>query len=131
MRAWPGRAVSCCPGTCRAVVHVLLPVSRPLQDPMSGLFAFRRSLLDGVALEPAGYKILLEVTVRTKPGSVRNIGFNFAPRYAGRSKATLREGVVFLRHLARLVLVSSRPGAGAHPHLERQAGRKEGEKAST
>jgi hypothetical protein len=98
---------------------------------MSGLFALRRSLLDGVALEPAGYKILLEVTVRARPASVRNIGFDFAPRHAGRSKATLREGVVFLRHLARLVLVSWRSGATAEPGPAGQARRPEGEKAST
>ena len=45
---------------------------------MSGLFAFRRSLLDAVVLEPTGYKILLEVTVRTRPAPVRNVGFDFA-----------------------------------------------------
>jgi dolichol-phosphate mannosyltransferase len=127
--AGPGRQLLS--RACRAVVHALLPVSRPLQDPMSGLFAFRRSLLDGVALEPAGYKILLEVTVRTRPAPVRNIGFDFAPRHAGRSKATLREGMVFLRHLARLVVASQRSGSGADPRRERQARPKEGEKAST
>ena len=75
--AGPGRQLLS--RTCRAVVHLLLPVSRPLQDPMSGLFAFRRSLLDGVVLEPTGYKILLEVTVRTRPAPVRNVGFRFRP----------------------------------------------------
>ena len=127
--AGPGRQLLS--RTCRAVVHALLPVSRPLQDPMSGLFAFRRSLLDGVTLEPEGYKILLEVTVRTRPAPVQNIGFDFAPRHAGRSKATLREGVVFLRHLARLVLVNSRSGAAAGKQTDRQSHRQEGEKAST
>jgi dolichol-phosphate mannosyltransferase len=108
--AGPGRQLLS--RTCRAVVHVVLPVSRPLQDPMSGLFALRRSLLDGVVLEPTGYKILLEVTVRTRPAPVRNVGFDFAPRYAGRSKATLREGAVFLGHLVRLVRASwRRPGS--------------------
>jgi dolichol-phosphate mannosyltransferase len=102
--AGPGRQVVS--RVCRALVHLVVPVSRPLEDPMSGLFAVRRTLLEGVALRPAGYKILLEVAVRTRPAPVRNIGFDFAPRYAGRSKATLREGVVFLGHLARLVLAS-------------------------
>jgi Glycosyl transferase family 2 len=102
--AGPGRQLVS--RVCRAVVHLVVPVSRPLEDPMSGLFAFRRSLLDGVVLRPTGYKILLEVMVRTRPAPVRNVGFDFAPRHAGRSKATLREGVVFLGHLARLVMAS-------------------------
>src|SRR5262249_45856891 len=33
----------------------------PLRDPMSGFFCLRRSLLDGVALKPRGFKILLEI----------------------------------------------------------------------
>jgi dolichol-phosphate mannosyltransferase len=124
--AGPGRQLLS--RTCRAVVHLLLPVSRPLQDPMSGLFAFRRSLLDAVVLEPTGYKILLEVTVRTRPAAVLNVGFDFAPRHAGRSKATFREGMVFLRHLLRLVMVSwRRRGAESAPTVT-QAG-EEGEKA--
>jgi hypothetical protein len=39
------------------------------------------------------------------------MGFNFAPRHAGRSKASLREGLVFMRHLARLVSMSLRKRA--------------------
>jgi dolichol-phosphate mannosyltransferase len=66
------------------------------------LFALHRSVLEGVALRPFGYKILLEVTVRCQPGSVRNVGFDFAVREAGKSKAGLREGLFFLRHLACL-----------------------------
>lgn len=124
--AGPGRQLLS--RTCRAVVHLLLPVSRPLQDPMSGLFAFRRSLLDGVVLEPTGYKILLEVTVRTRPAPVRNVGFDFAPRHAGRSKATFREGMVFLRHLLRLVMVSWRRRGAESAATVTQAG-EEGEKA--
>jgi dolichol-phosphate mannosyltransferase len=93
-------------GGCRWLVHLAVPSSRPLQDPLSGLFALRRSLLDGVELRPAGYKILLEVTVRARPATVANVGFNFGPRLAGRSKASLREGLIFIGHLARLVRTS-------------------------
>lgn len=109
---------------CRAAVHTVLPVSRPLEDPMSGLFAFRRSLLDGTELRCIGYKILLEVAVRTGPAPVRNIGFDFAPRHAGRSKATVRQGLVFLRHLGRLWVasrgVSTVPAAVAEPQAGSQ-----------
>ncbi|HTV11450.1 MAG TPA: glycosyltransferase [Acidimicrobiales bacterium] len=89
--------------SCRALVHVLLPPSRALQDPMSGFFALRRSFVDGAVLRPEGYKILLEVAVRARPDRVSNVGFTFAPRHAGSSKATLRQGLVFFKHLSRLV----------------------------
>jgi dolichol-phosphate mannosyltransferase len=87
---------------CRVLVHALVPSSRKLMDPLGGLFAVRRSVLEGVALQPCGYKILLEVIVRCQPRSVGNVGFDFAPRQAGKSKADLREGLLFLRHLRRL-----------------------------
>jgi dolichol-phosphate mannosyltransferase len=87
---------------CRALVHALVPSSRRLMDPLGGLFAVRRSVLEGVALQPCGYKILLEVIVRCQPRSVGNVGFDFALRQAGKSKADLREGLLFLRHLGRL-----------------------------
>jgi dolichol-phosphate mannosyltransferase len=98
--------------SCRSLVHLLVPPSRPLQDPLSGLFALHRSLLDGVALRPEGYKILLEVAVRARPASVCNVGFDFAPRHAGTSKATVHQGLVFFKHLARLVVASRRSKAG-------------------
>ncbi len=87
-------------------MHLLVSGSKPLRGPLSGLFALRRSLLADVELQPAGYKILLEATVRARPAAVGNEGFNFGPRQAGWSKASLREGMVFLRHLARLVRAS-------------------------
>jgi dolichol-phosphate mannosyltransferase len=83
-----------------------------LQDPLSGLFALQRSLLDGVALRPEGYKILLEVVVRARPGRVGNVGFDFAPRHAGSSKATVRQGMLFFKHLARLVVAGRCAGPG-------------------
>jgi dolichol-phosphate mannosyltransferase len=87
----------------RALVHLLVPRTRGLHDPLSGLFAMRRSVVEGVALRPEGYKILLEVAVRGHWGRVANMPFSFAKRNAGESKASLAEGFRFLRHLARLV----------------------------
>jgi dolichol-phosphate mannosyltransferase len=87
---------------CTALVHALVPSSRQLADPLGGLFAVNRSVLEGVALRPCGYKILLEVMVRCQPRSVGNVGFDFAVRQAGKSKADIRQGLLFLRHLGRL-----------------------------
>jgi dolichol-phosphate mannosyltransferase len=79
---------------------------RGVSDPMSGFFLVRRSAIDPDGLHPTGFKILLEILVRS-PGLRRaEVAYEFAPRHAGDSKASLREGMVYLRHLARLRLAS-------------------------
>jgi len=79
---------------------------RGVSDPMSGFFMVRRAAINPEALRPTGFKILLEILVRT-PGLRRaEVGYEFAARYAGDSKASLKEGVVYLRHLARLRLAA-------------------------
>ena len=84
---------------CRWLAHLLVPRSQALSDPMSGFFALDSSVIDGVELRPDGYKILLEVAARGNWHRVRNVGYHFDRRLNGHSKASLREGVVFLRHL--------------------------------
>jgi dolichol-phosphate mannosyltransferase len=79
---------------------------RGVSDPMSGFFLVRRSALDPEALSPTGFKILLEILVRTPGLRPAEVGYEFAPRFAGDSKASLREGMVYLRHLARLRLAA-------------------------
>jgi dolichol-phosphate mannosyltransferase len=78
--------------------YSLLSVS----DPMSGLFAIRASSLDVTELRPLGYKILLELIVRNRPGRIVEVPYAFQPRHAGESKSSLAEGVRFLKHLAIL-----------------------------
>ncbi len=90
--------------------HCLVPSTRLLEDPGSGLFAFRRSVLEGVTLRPDGYKMLMEVSARGDWRTVANVNYAFAERYAGNSNAGLRQGLVFLRHLARLAVVSRSRG---------------------
>ncbi|HEX5594514.1 MAG TPA: glycosyltransferase family 2 protein [Micromonosporaceae bacterium] len=77
---------------------------RRVTDPMSGFFAVRRTVLDGVDLHPRGYKILLEILVRAKVERIAEVPYTFEPRSAGESKASLREGLRFLHHLAELRL---------------------------
>jgi dolichol-phosphate mannosyltransferase len=93
----------------RSVVHLAVPRSRELSDPLSGLFAFDRRVLDGIKLEPDGFKILLEVVARGRWGVGADIGYHFAHRNAGTSKASLHEGLVFVRHLLNLSRVVGPP----------------------
>ncbi|MGW7526617.1 glycosyltransferase [Streptomyces sp. NPDC054783] len=73
-----------------------------ISDPMSGFFAVRRSAVTADVLKPLGYKILLELAVRSRPRQVAEVPFVFQDRFAGESKSTAREGFRFLRHLAGL-----------------------------
>jgi putative flippase GtrA len=82
------------------VTRLLFPRRmRGVTDSMSGLFAVRLAALDGVALRPDGFKILLEVLARTPGLRVHEVPFVF-----GESKASLREGLRFARHGLRLRL---------------------------
>ena len=71
-------------------------------DPMSGFFAVRRDAVDVDTLRPNGFKILLEIAVRSGPLRTSELPFHFGSRFAGESKASLREGfrlLVLLMHL--------------------------------
>ncbi|HYH48082.1 MAG TPA: polyprenol monophosphomannose synthase [Acidimicrobiia bacterium] len=77
-----------------------------VSDPMSGFFLVRRCAVHPETWRPTGFKILLEILVRT-PGLHRTeVGYEFAARHTGASKASLRQGVAYLRHLARLRLAA-------------------------
>ncbi|WP_243761115.1 glycosyltransferase family 2 protein [Streptomyces sp. YIM 98790] len=80
---------------------------RGLSDPMSGFFAIRRSIVTAETLRPLGYKILMELAVRCRPGTVTEVPFVFQDRFAGESKSTAREGIRFLRHLVELRTASA------------------------
>ena len=73
-------------------------------DPMTGFFVVRRSALRLERLRPDGFKILLEILVRTPGLRVAEIPFQFDRRLAGRSKAGLRELARLGRTLVRLTI---------------------------
>lgn len=97
------------------------PVSR-MSDPLSGFFAVRTASLDLDAVDPIGYKILLELVVRSGLTQVAEVGFTFGTRHAGESKSTVREGLRFFKHLAVLRTSTARPRriarAGSAPALQ-------------
>jgi dolichol-phosphate mannosyltransferase len=55
-------------------------------DPMSGFFAFQRKILEGIKFDAIGYKMLLEILVKTKGAKVKEIPFTFTDRTRGSSK---------------------------------------------
>ena len=101
LEGWRRNAIS---RACKWLAHILLlGAARRLSDPLSGFFLVRRSLVASSDLRPVGYKIGLEILVRLRPRRVAEVPYEFAVRHSGRSKASLREGILFLAHLLRLL----------------------------
>jgi putative flippase GtrA len=84
-----------------------------VSDPMSGFFAVRLAALDTERLRPYGYKILLELIVRTPQLRTAEVTYRFQPRHAGDSKTSVREVLRFGRHLSRLRLQIARERSDA------------------
>jgi dolichol-phosphate mannosyltransferase len=89
-------------GGALACARLLLPRARRVADPMSGFFAFRRRVVDGIELRPIGYKVLLEILVRGRIRRVVEVPYHFAARPAGDSKLGAAQHWEYLRHLGRL-----------------------------
>ncbi|MFP5204837.1 MAG: polyprenol monophosphomannose synthase [Acidobacteriota bacterium] len=71
-------------------------------DPMSGYFLVRRSCIDGIAFQRSGFKLLLEILIRSRAEAVEEIPFAFGVRWHGESKAGMRVGWDYARLLFRL-----------------------------
>lgn len=86
-----------------AAAQLLFPKRlRNVTDPMSGFFLVRKEAIVIDQLRPRGFKILLEIIVRTSELRIAEVGFEFGTRYAGESKASFREGMRYLSHLCQL-----------------------------
>ncbi len=77
-------------------------------DPLTGFFIVRRAALRRELLSPDGFKVLLEILVRTPGLRVGELPFQIGRRHQGASKAGLLEMGRFLRLLGRLRIQASR-----------------------
>jgi len=72
------------------------------KDPLSGFFAFKRNILDGLKLDAIGYKMLLEILVKTKGVRVKEIPYTFTNRMRGESKLGTSTVFDYLRSVWKL-----------------------------
>jgi dolichol-phosphate mannosyltransferase len=72
-----------------------------LSDPTSGFMAIRKSILDDIVIDPLGWKIVLEVTVKAQP-RIKEIPILFSERKKGKSKLGINTQIDYLHHLWRL-----------------------------
>jgi dolichol-phosphate mannosyltransferase len=86
--------------------RVATMLARPLtnaRDPMAGFFAFRRSTFAaGREFNPVGYKIGLEFIVKCECERVVEVPIHFEDRQLGESKLTVRQQLLYIKHLRRL-----------------------------
>ena len=87
---------------CTWLAQAVFPEARRTSDPLTGFFCCRRTSIKGLELKPRGFKILLELLVCAPGLRVADVPFVFGSRNAGESKASTRQGILFLGHLASL-----------------------------
>lgn len=104
-----GGAISEWPFTRRFVSHgarslakVAIPESRDISDPISGLFAFRREVVNPVDLDAPGYKVLIQILDMGCYDSVVEVPYTFQRRDSGESNLGFREYINFLEHLGQI-----------------------------
>ncbi len=93
LSSWMARHLAAC---------VLPRTLADLSDPMSGMFLVHARALQGLRLEPTGYKILLEVLGKAHCRELVEVPYVFQARSLGSSKLGMRESAQYVAHLARL-----------------------------
>lgn len=68
-------------------------------DPMSGFFMFKKELLIDKEINSKGFKILLELLIKTNCQNTIEIPITFINRTVGESKAGIKEIIYYLRNL--------------------------------
>ena len=89
-------------GVARYIGKIMLPSLRKITDPTSGLFMFRRSVIEEADLRPIGWKIMVEVLAMGNYRSVVEIPYKFQARPAGESKLSSKVTLEYLKQVAEL-----------------------------
>jgi dolichol-phosphate mannosyltransferase len=94
---WPKRRIV----TSRVAIALAQPLTR-IRDITSGYFLVKREALEGVDLDPIGFKIGLEVIAKARYGRAIEVPYVFTDRVAGTSKLNQGEILNYLKQLGRI-----------------------------
>ncbi len=89
-------------GVARYIGKFSLPCLRHISDPTSGLFMFRREVIEGAPLQPIGWKIMVEVLALGSYTKVIEIPYQFQARPTGESKLSSRVTIEYLAQIKGL-----------------------------
>ena len=104
---WPKRRII----TSKVACMLAQPLTR-IKDITSGYFLVKREALEGVTLDPIGFKIGLEVIAKAHYGKAIEIPYVFTDRVVGQSKMNQKEIVNYLKQLGKLYAARVLPNAG-------------------
>jgi dolichol-phosphate mannosyltransferase len=107
---WPWRRKV----TSRVAIALAQPLT-PLKDITSGYFLVKRNALDGVTLDPIGFKIGLEVIAKAHYKRALEVPYVFTDRVAGQSKLNQGEILNYLKQLWRIYGMRMRGASAAKP----------------
>ena len=122
----PGGGIRNWPMRRRVTSLVAIALAKPLtrvNDITSGYFLVKREALEGVELDPIGFKIGLEVIAKAHYGKALEVPYVFQDRAVGQSKLNTGEITNYLRQLGRIYALRFKlksPGGAA----ETAAGKK-------
>ena len=94
---WPKRRII----TSRIAIALAQPLTA-IKDITSGYFLVKRDALQGVRLDPIGFKIGLEVIAKAHYGRAIEVPYVFTDRVAGTSKLNQNEILNYLKQLGRI-----------------------------
>jgi dolichol-phosphate mannosyltransferase len=77
----------------------------PVRDATSGFFLIRRDVVEGVQIAAGGFKICLELLLRSPVKSVAEVPYVFVDRTVGQSKMSTREAMGYITQLRQLYAV--------------------------
>ncbi|MDE2481211.1 MAG: polyprenol monophosphomannose synthase [bacterium] len=94
---WPAKRII----TSRVACLLARPLTN-VKDITSGFFLVKREALDGVTLDPIGFKIGLEVVAKAHYGRALEVPYVFTDRIVGESKLNQKEIFNYLKQLRSL-----------------------------
>jgi dolichol-phosphate mannosyltransferase len=94
---WPRRRII----TSRVACLLARPLTN-VKDVTSGFFLVRREAIEGVELDPIGFKIGLEVIAKGHYGKALEVPYVFTDRVVGESKLNEKEIFNYLKQLRKL-----------------------------
>lgn len=71
-------------------------------DPMSGFFVFKRPIIKGLKFDAIGFKMLLEILVKTRGAEVKEIPYTFTNRKFGSSKVSISTAYDYAKSVWKL-----------------------------
>ncbi|GIU72305.1 MAG: dolichol monophosphate mannose synthase [Candidatus Nitrosocaldaceae archaeon] len=86
--------------SAKKLAECILKVS--IKDPLSGFFAFKKRIISNIKFDALGYKLLLEIIVKSDKIKVKEIPYTFVNRDAGNSKLDINVAIDYIRSIWRL-----------------------------